>query len=80
MICAVSWFTTRCEAVVVETPELPAVVDNRALSAASEQAVQNKIPLIVLFLLSPQDYIAHDRSKRRIDFVLRNLAEIKVMV
>ncbi|KAF8556978.1 hypothetical protein OG21DRAFT_1435920 [Imleria badia] len=53
------------------------IVDNRALAAASEQAVQNKIPLIVLFLLSPQDYIAHDRSKRRIDFVLRNLSEIK---
>ncbi|KAH0839897.1 DNA photolyase, FAD-binding/Cryptochrome [Lanmaoa asiatica] len=53
------------------------IVDNRALAAASKQAVQNKIPLIVLFLLSPEDYIAHDRSKRRIDFVLRNLSEIK---
>ncbi|KAN0097489.1 DNA photolyase, FAD-binding/Cryptochrome [Tylopilus felleus] len=53
------------------------IVDNRALAAASKQAIQNKIPLIVLFLFSPQDYIAHDRSKRRIDFVLRNLSEIK---
>lgn len=61
-------------------PKILAVVDNRALAAASAQAVQNKIPLIVLFLLSPQDYIAHDRSKRRIDFVLRNLSKIKVIV
>ncbi|KAF8138439.1 DNA photolyase, FAD-binding/Cryptochrome [Boletus edulis] len=53
------------------------IVDNRALAAASKQAVQDKIPLIVLFLLSPQDCLAHDMSKRRIDFVLRNLSEIK---
>jgi len=64
----------------LKNPEFLAVVDNRALAAASEQAVQNKIPLIVLFLLSPQDYVAHDRSKRKIDFVLRNLSEIKVTV
>jgi deoxyribodipyrimidine photo-lyase len=54
------------------------VVDNRALAAASKQAARDKLPLVVLFVLSPQDYLAHDRSKRRIDFVLRNLSEIKV--
>ncbi|KAG9317430.1 DNA photolyase [Chiua virens] len=53
------------------------IVDNRALAAASQQATKEKIPLIVLFLFSPQDYIAHDRSKRRVDFVLRNLSKIK---
>ena len=61
-------------------PEFLAVVDNRALAAASAQAIQNKIPLIALFLLSPQDYIAHDRSKRRIDFALRNLSKIKAII
>ncbi|KAK0191151.1 DNA photolyase, FAD-binding/Cryptochrome [Armillaria mellea] len=48
--------------------------DNRALSLASSQAQHNRIPLIVLFILSPQDYVAHDRSPRRIDFTLRNLS------
>ncbi|KXN86422.1 Deoxyribodipyrimidine photo-lyase [Leucoagaricus sp. SymC.cos] len=48
--------------------------DNRALAEASRRAQADGVPLIVLFILSPQDYIAHDRSARRIDFVLRNLA------
>jgi hypothetical protein len=39
--------------------------------------VKDKIPLIVLFIISPQDYIAHNRSARRVDFTLRNLATIK---
>ncbi|KAK0490822.1 DNA photolyase, FAD-binding/Cryptochrome [Armillaria novae-zelandiae] len=51
--------------------------DNRALSLASAQAQKDKIPLIVLFILSPQDYVAHDRSPRRIDFTLRNLSVIQ---
>ncbi|KAF9057672.1 FAD binding domain of DNA photolyase-domain-containing protein [Panaeolus papilionaceus] len=51
--------------------------DNRALSQASEKAVQQNVPLIVLFLIVPQDYIAHDRSARRIDFTLRNLHVLK---
>lgn len=54
------------------------VSDNRALSLASQQAQKDGIPLVALFVLSPQDYIAHDRSARRIDFMLRNLALIKV--
>ncbi len=37
------------------------------------------MPLIVLHVLSPQDYLAHDRSPRRIDFTLRNLQVIQVM-
>ncbi|CDO71294.1 hypothetical protein BN946_scf184908.g51 [Trametes cinnabarina] len=51
--------------------------DNRALALASAQAQRNGVPLLVLFVLSPQDYIAHDRSARRIDFTLRNLRCIK---
>ncbi|CAL1700848.1 unnamed protein product [Somion occarium] len=51
--------------------------DNRAFSLASAQAVKDNAPLLVLFVLSPQDYIAHDRSARRIDFTLRNLRVMK---
>ncbi|KZT12525.1 DNA photolyase [Laetiporus sulphureus 93-53] len=51
--------------------------DNRAFSQASAQARNDGIPLIALFVLSPQDYIAHDRGPRRIDFTLRNLECIK---
>lgn len=52
-------------------------VDNIALNRASKQAQQDDIPLIVLFVISPQDYIAHDRSARRVDFTLRNLALLR---
>jgi len=55
-----------------------AVKDNRALSQASEEAARAKVPLIALYIISPQDYVAHDRSARKIDFILRNLTEIKV--
>lgn len=45
---------------------------------ASEKATKESIPLVVLFVISPQDYAAHDRSARRIDFTLRNLEITKV--
>ena len=54
------------------------VVDNRALSQASKRAREVGVPLIVLFVISPQDYVAHDRGPRKIDFVLRNLESVKV--
>ncbi|VDB85450.1 unnamed protein product [Peniophora sp. CBMAI 1063] len=53
------------------------VYDNRALAAASAQAQKDNVPLVVLFTISPQDYVAHDRSPRRIDFMLRNLRDVK---
>ncbi|KLO14947.1 hypothetical protein SCHPADRAFT_825455 [Schizopora paradoxa] len=53
------------------------IVDNRALSRASSKAQQDSVPLIVLFVISPQDYKAHDRGARRIDFMLRNVALLK---
>lgn len=56
-----------------------AVADNRALHLASEQAQKDGIPLLVLFVISPQDYEAHDRGPRRIDFMLRNLELLKVL-
>ncbi|KAL6309642.1 DNA photolyase [Sparassis latifolia] len=51
--------------------------DNRALALASAQAQKDNVPLLTLFVFSPQDYIAHDRSARRIDFTIRNLQHIK---
>ncbi|KAF7977458.1 hypothetical protein HWV62_3639 [Athelia sp. TMB] len=53
------------------------IEDNRALALASAQAVKDDIPLVGLFVISPQDYAAHDRSPRRIDFTLRNLRLVK---
>ncbi|OJT04121.1 Deoxyribodipyrimidine photo-lyase [Trametes pubescens] len=51
--------------------------DNRALAHASAQAQKDGVPLLVLFVLSPQDYAAHDRGARRVDFTLRILENIK---
>ncbi|TFK55994.1 hypothetical protein OE88DRAFT_1731629 [Heliocybe sulcata] len=53
------------------------ISDNRALSSASTQARRDGIPVVVIFIISPEDYIAQNRSPRRIDFTLRNLADIK---
>ncbi|KAH9977930.1 DNA photolyase, FAD-binding/Cryptochrome [Lactifluus volemus] len=53
------------------------VCDNRALAQASAMAVESCIPLLVFFILSPQDYSLHDTSSRRIDFALRNLFILK---
>ncbi|TFK55985.1 hypothetical protein OE88DRAFT_1622403 [Heliocybe sulcata] len=53
------------------------ISDNRALSRASTQAQKDGMPVVVIFIISPQDYLAHDRSPRRIDFTLRNLKDIK---
>ena len=41
-------------------------------------AKQDNLPLVVFFIISSQDYIAHDRSARRVDFTLRNLSVLKV--
>ncbi|KAH9966087.1 DNA photolyase, FAD-binding/Cryptochrome [Russula dissimulans] len=53
------------------------ICDNRALAQASARAIEDHIPLLVFFVLSPEDYVAHDRSSRRIDFTLRNLTVLK---
>ena len=47
--------------------------DNRPLSEASELAKKAQVPLICLFIVSPQDYQAHLTSKPRVDFELRTL-------
>ncbi|KAL1722418.1 DNA photolyase, FAD-binding/Cryptochrome [Schizophyllum commune] len=54
------------------------IEDNRALALASAEAQKTKKPLVVIYVISPQDYAAHDRGARRIDFMLRNLRIIKI--
>lgn len=52
-------------------------IDNRALHLASEKAKNANVPLICLFIVSPQDYQAHLTSAIRVDFELRTLAVLK---
>lgn len=52
--------------------------DNMALAAASETAEKYGKSLVILHILSPGDYKAHDRAPVRIDFVLRNLTLLQV--
>jgi deoxyribodipyrimidine photo-lyase len=47
--------------------------DNRALKMASELAAKNDIPLICIYIMSPQDLTAHLCSPARVDFTIRNL-------
>ena len=47
--------------------------DNKALSLASKKAKESGVPLICMFLVSPQDYTAHVTSAARVDFELRTL-------
>jgi len=53
------------------------IKDNKALSLASETAVKYNKNLIILHVLSPGDYKAHDRAPCRIDFVLRSLRHLQ---
>lgn len=53
------------------------IEDSRGVAYASELAQKAGKSLIVFFFVSPGDWKMHDRSPRRIDFVLRNLREVK---
>ena len=52
-------------------------MDNRGLHLAGEKAKSRNVPLICLYLVSPQDYEAHVTAPIRVDFILRNLAALK---
>lgn len=52
-------------------------IDNRALSLASKKAKEKDVPLVCLFIVSPQDYQAHLTSAPRVDFELRTLEILK---
>ena len=51
--------------------------DNKALHLASEKARANGVPLICIYMISPQDYKAHCTSAPRVDFILRTLVVLK---
>lgn len=51
--------------------------DNKALHLASEKAKANGVPLICIYIVSPQDFRAHITSAVRVDFILRTLEVLK---
>ena len=51
--------------------------DNRGLHTASQIARDNKIPLIGLYIMSPEDFAAHLTSPARVDFTIRTLAQLQ---
>lgn len=51
--------------------------DNRALHMASQRARDHQIPLIGLYILSPEDLTAHLASPARVDFTIRTLSRLQ---
>lgn len=51
--------------------------DNKALHLASEKAKAKGVPLICIYIISPQDFKAHITSAIRVDFILRSLEVLK---
>ncbi|KAJ5642227.1 hypothetical protein N7490_006648 [Penicillium lividum] len=51
--------------------------DNRALRMAFELAKENQVPLICLYIQSPEDLTAHIASPARVDFTLRSLQRLQ---
>lgn len=49
------------------------VSDNTALAMASDKAKEAGVPLIGIYLVSPQDFQAHLTAPIRVDFILRSL-------
>lgn len=51
--------------------------DNRALSTAFQIAKDHQIPLIGVYIVSPEDFEAHLTSPSRVDFLLRTLKQLQ---
>lgn len=51
--------------------------DNRALWEAGEKAQEAGVPLICIYIVSPQDFEAHLTAPVRVDFVMRTLRILK---
>lgn len=51
--------------------------DNKGLYLASEKAKSKGVPLICVYIISPQDFKAHMTSPVRVDFILRTLEVLK---
>jgi deoxyribodipyrimidine photo-lyase len=53
------------------------VGDNTALKLASLKAAEKGVPVLGMFVISPQDYQAHLTAPVRVDFMLRTLRVLK---
>ena len=53
------------------------VAGDHALSQASRRAGEADVLLIFPLAISPQDYVAHDRSHTKTDFTPRNLIKVR---
>lgn len=53
------------------------LADNKALALAAEKAAAAGVPLIGLYIVSPQDFEAHLTSPVRVDFMLRTLEVLR---
>lgn len=51
--------------------------DNRSLALASSKAKEAGVPLICVYIVSPQDFEAHLTAPVRVDFILRTLNVLK---
>ncbi|KAK0128144.1 hypothetical protein ONS95_000128 [Cadophora gregata] len=51
--------------------------DNKSLHLASEKAKEKGVPLIAIYIVSPQDFQAHLTAPVRVDFILRTLEVLK---
>lgn len=51
--------------------------DNKALCLASKKAKAHGVPLICIYIVSPQDFEAHLTSPARVDFIIRTLEVLK---
>ncbi|KAF4124990.1 deoxyribodipyrimidine photo-lyase [Geosmithia morbida] len=51
--------------------------DNTSLALASRRAQEAGVPLVCMYLVSPQDFEAHLLSPARVDFMLRSLAVLQ---
>lgn len=51
--------------------------DNHALFSAGEKAKEKGVPLVCIYIVSPQDFEAHLTSPVRVDFILRTLEVLK---
>jgi len=51
--------------------------DNRGLERASEKAREEGVPLIAMYIVSPQDWEAHLTAPVRVDFILRTLEVLR---
>ncbi|KAI1960306.1 DNA photolyase phr1 [Ophidiomyces ophidiicola] len=53
------------------------LLDNRALHSAYLTAQEHKVPLVCLYIFSPEDLNAHLVSPARVDMILRTLSQLQ---